>query len=282
MKKIIILISTFLMINNAQTFADEHSDESAKIREIATTNSQFAEDESEVSIDEALNKAQGSIAKSGFAQSFLYSNNPADLDPMRGTIWSFTYTIYTTTFTDTIRFGTTTEYASDGTVGLSASNQFDSTGYVFFGDSSIGQAFACGIEGSMLFDVYTFQVNGTTATGTYKFKDLSTGEYSNTYSMSGTKISDSTTTSTSATTTTTAPSFCPMAVIYGEDSEQIEMLRNYRDDVLSQTSEGCELIKLYYLWSPAIVRAMEQDEEFKHEIKWIIDSILPMIAREME
>ena len=87
----------------------------------------------------------------------------------------------------------------------------------------------------------------------------------------------------STITTTTAPCFpCPLEVIYGVDSEEVEVLRNFRDDVLSQTLEGQELIRLYYQWSPMIVRAMEEDEEFKEEVKKMIDGILPLIKGETE
>jgi hypothetical protein len=36
------------------------------------------------------------------------------------------------------------------------------------------------------------------------------------------------------------------------------------------------------VWSPVIVKAMEEDEEFKAWVKEKIDSVLPMIEREME
>jgi len=84
------------------------------------------------------------------------------------------------------------------------------------------------------------------------------------------------------TTTTTRPGPCPTEFIYGEDSEETELLRQYRDDVLMQTPEGRELIKLYYFWSPTIVRAMEDDEEFKEEVTEIIDTYLPMIKDSVE
>jgi len=35
-------------------------------------------------------------------------------------------------------------------------------------------------------------------------------------------------------------------------------------------------------WSPAIVKAMEEDEEFKSQVKEIIDGILPLIRGEVE
>ena len=65
--------------------------------------------------------------------------------------------------------------------------------------------------------------------------------------------------------------------ICGEHAEETEVLRYYRDEVLSQTPVGQEIIKLYYQWSPLIVKAMEQDEDFKEDIREIIDGILEMV-----
>lgn len=38
-------------------------------------------------------------------------------------------------------------------------------------------------------------------------------------------------------------------------------------------------MKLYYAWSPLIVRMLERDEEFKKEVKETIEGILPMIEK---
>ena len=70
---------------------------------------------------------------------------------------------------------------------------------------------------------------------------------------------------------------CPLEFLYGEDSEEAEILRAFRDDVLSQTPVGQEIIELYYQWSPVIVKAMDGDEKFKEEVKGMIDGILPLI-----
>jgi len=37
------------------------------------------------------------------------------------------------------------------------------------------------------------------------------------------------------------------------------------------------LVKLYYQLSPVIVKAMEKDEEFKEELKEMIDGVLGLI-----
>jgi hypothetical protein len=90
------------------------------------------------------------------------------------------------------------------------------------------------------------------------------------------EISSTTTAVDSSTTTTTC--ICPLLCTYGRDSEEVALLRYLRDSVLNQTPEGQELIKLYYQWSPAVVKAMEADEAFKEEVKGVIDGILVLIG----
>jgi len=95
-----------------------------------------------------------------------------------------------------------------------------------------------------------------------------------------TSIDGSTTTTASDSTTTTDGSGCPAGKIYGEHSEEAETLRYVRDNILNHTPEGKEIIKLYYQWSPAIVKAMDEDEEFKKELKEMIDGVLMLIMEE--
>jgi len=54
-------------------------------------------------------------------------------------------------------------------------------------------------------------------------------------------------------------------------------LRYIRDNVLSKTTEGQELINLYYELSPAIVNAIEEDEEFKKQVKEMVGGILELL-----
>jgi len=75
---------------------------------------------------------------------------------------------------------------------------------------------------------------------------------------------------------------CAVERIFGEYSEETELLRSFRDDVLKQTPEGQELIKLYYQWSPSVVKAMGEDEGFKEGVKEMIDGIMPMFMAEGE
>lgn len=75
----------------------------------------------------------------------------------------------------------------------------------------------------------------------------------------------------------TCQEFCLATQIYGEGSEETELLRDFRDNVLTKTPTGQEIIRLYYEWSPAIVTAMEEDEKFEEEVMELIDEILPLI-----
>ena len=66
--------------------------------------------------------------------------------------------------------------------------------------------------------------------------------------------------------------------MYGENSKEVALLRNFRDTILDKTAEGKALIRLYYQLSPAIVTAMEKDEGIKKEMKTVIDGILPLMG----
>jgi hypothetical protein len=70
--------------------------------------------------------------------------------------------------------------------------------------------------------------------------------------------------------------------IYGEDSQQVQLLRNFRDRILRKTPEGQQLIKLYYAWSPILLKAIDEDGGIRAEITETIDGILPLLQATME
>jgi len=77
------------------------------------------------------------------------------------------------------------------------------------------------------------------------------------------------------TTTTSQPEGpCPAEEIYGDHAAEVQMLRAVRDNVLSQTPEGREIIKLYYQWAPMITMAVRNDQSLKAELQELIDGIL--------
>ena len=79
------------------------------------------------------------------------------------------------------------------------------------------------------------------------------------------------------TITTTINSICPPELIYGEFSQETELLRKFRDNILSTTPEGRQLIELYYQWAPVVIEAMEHDEDCKDEVNVVIDGFLETI-----
>ena len=81
---------------------------------------------------------------------------------------------------------------------------------------------------------------------------------------------------------TSAPPTCTAENIYGVYSKETEALRLFRDTVLSKSPAGQEIIRLYYQWSPAIVKTMEADEGFKEDMKGMIDGVLGLINEKIK
>jgi hypothetical protein len=92
-----------------------------------------------------------------------------------------------------------------------------------------------------------------------------------------TTISGSTTSTIQGSTTTTTAQPCPTEEIYGEHSQETALLRYLRDNVLSTTPEGQEIIRLYYQWSPVMVEMMETDVAFKAQVKKMINGVIVLM-----
>ena len=71
---------------------------------------------------------------------------------------------------------------------------------------------------------------------------------------------------------------CPFVYLLGPKSPELDILRQYRDEVLSKTPEGREIIRLYYKLSPAIIQAMEENEEFRKLMQEMVDSLLLVLT----
>ena len=55
-------------------------------------------------------------------------------------------------------------------------------------------------------------------------------------------------------------------------------MRYVRDEILNQTIEGQELIRVYYEWSPIITRLMQEDEIFKEDVQEMVEEALTLIG----
>jgi putative hemolysin len=89
---------------------------------------------------------------------------------------------------------------------------------------------------------------------------------------------DSEDTEPGSTTTTILHPLCPAEQLYGEKTEKTVRLKRFRDEVLSTSPEGREIIRLYYQWGPVIVEMMNKDEEFKEQVKEMINGVLEVLG----
>ena len=95
------------------------------------------------------------------------------------------------------------------------------------------------------------------------------------YNLPG--VEDTETTSTWELTDYDVNFPCPMTVALGKDFNGLKTLRKFRDEVLSATPEGQEIIRLYYQLSTAVGKIMLEDEAFKEDVKEMIEGILPLV-----
>ncbi len=107
---------------------------------------------------------------------------------------------------------------------------------------------------------------------------------SSTTTTSGAPTTSSTTTTPPVTTTTSSlpVPLCLAEEIYGEDAEETALLRLVRDELLSTTPEGQELIRLYYQWNALLARVPGDNAAIREEIKELIDEILPVFEEMVE
>ena len=75
---------------------------------------------------------------------------------------------------------------------------------------------------------------------------------------------------------------CAAESIYGRNSEQTKLLREYRNNILSKTPDGQEIIITYYKFSPTVTKLLEQRPLLKNRAKAFIDSLLPAIRKKVE
>ena len=75
---------------------------------------------------------------------------------------------------------------------------------------------------------------------------------------------------------------CPSAYLYGESSEEVLLLRWFRDHVLRTTPEGKQIITLYYQWSPLLLKGMEEDDALREEVKSVVDHLVGLLRADMK
>ena len=91
-----------------------------------------------------------------------------------------------------------------------------------------------------------------------------------------------TSTCPSSTSSVTATRPCLIEELYGSFSDETESLRYFRDAVLSKTKPGQEIIRLYYAWSPVVIKSMHQDEELKESLNIVINELVTLVSKEFK
>jgi rhodanese-related sulfurtransferase len=75
---------------------------------------------------------------------------------------------------------------------------------------------------------------------------------------------------------------CPAEALYGEDTEEVLLLRDFRDSVLRSTAEGRKDIALYYTLGPVLVSMMAENAELKSRLRAVIDRVLPKLKEKLD
>jgi hypothetical protein len=75
---------------------------------------------------------------------------------------------------------------------------------------------------------------------------------------------------------------CPVEQLYGQESEQANLLRKFRDHILNATDGGKALTSLYYEWSPTITLLMKKDKHFKMRIQKLLEEFLPLVKTALQ
>jgi len=117
------------------------------------------------------------------------SHDSMDLEPLKGTVWMFSYTVGSGNHVDTITFSNDVVTTSSGTTVLLCKNQDNRDGGTVYADmSGFGRGFVAKIYSYFLDDNYNFIISGDTASGIY-FRNNSTGSYISQYELHGVRIS---------------------------------------------------------------------------------------------
>ncbi len=73
------------------------------------------------------------------------------------------------------------------------------------------------------------------------------------------------------------PGACAATAVLGETDEDLETLRQFRDEVLSGTKSGRDFIAAYYKYSPAAVEIINNNPALRASLRKLIQGVMPVI-----
>jgi hypothetical protein len=75
---------------------------------------------------------------------------------------------------------------------------------------------------------------------------------------------------------------CPAAITLEDETDHLDLLRNFRDSVLDQTESGREYIDLYYSYALEISILIMNDSEVKTRVEKLLNRFIPILRLLME
>ena len=70
---------------------------------------------------------------------------------------------------------------------------------------------------------------------------------------------------------------CFIEYLYGTHSAQTNLFKCLRDSLLKQSKEGQEIVRLYNQYNALLISVIEEDPDFKNQVKDILDQLIPII-----
>jgi len=74
---------------------------------------------------------------------------------------------------------------------------------------------------------------------------------------------------------------CVVEELYGEHSDEVHLLKAFRDRMLCRTAEGRKLIAAYYALSPVVKKMMAENAELKDRLRTVLDAALLELEEKM-
>ncbi len=125
----------------------------------------------------------------------------------------------------------------------------------------------------------TTTTTSTPSTTTTAAADTTTTSVASTTTTAIETTTSSSSTSVAATTTTSASGPCPAALVLGEGSEEVHLLRMFRDSVLSSSPAGSDIIRLYYRHAGELSLLLKNNPALKTRISKALRRLIPAAVR---
>jgi hypothetical protein len=72
---------------------------------------------------------------------------------------------------------------------------------------------------------------------------------------------------------------CPAEVVFENETATLNLLRRFRDGVLSRTPVGRQLTLLYYRYADVIAGLLEKSPELRRQSRAAVERLLPRIGQ---